>query len=77
MVETPFALQAARDLSHAPCGDKKSKDLPAGAVKVLDVREPRQQKAGKKCAQRKHDAAHERLLPKMDEGKARPHNFLL
>jgi hypothetical protein len=47
------------------------------ATKILNVRKPRQQQARNECTQRQHDAAHERLLPKMNECEARPHNSLL
>ena len=77
MVQTPFALKAARDLSRAPRGCEERGELPVRATKILNVREARQQQAGDEGTQRKHDAAHKRFLPNVDDGESGPHNSLL
>jgi len=77
MVEAPLALKATGNLCHTPPAREKSSELPARSMKILNVREPRKQQAGNESTQREHDAAHERLLPKVDESEAGPHNSLL
>lgn len=75
MVEAPSALQAAGGFRHSPSGDKEGKDLPMGAVQVLDVGESREPQAGQEGAEGEDDGASEGLMPEVKDGEAKMHDF--
>lgn len=63
MVEVPSALEATKGLDQAPGCDQERKELPIGAVQIVDIREAGETEAGRKGAEREEDGAGEGFLP--------------
>jgi len=74
VVEAPFALKAAGRFCHAPGGNQQSKNLPPGAVKILNVRKACKAEAGGKGSERKEYGTHERFLAHAEDQEEVMHN---
>lgn len=60
-------LQAAGCLHHGPAGKRNGKNLPARAVKILEVGETGHAQAGRKCGKSQQNAARQRPLTNPEE----------
>lgn len=59
VVQTPFAMQAADSLGHAPGSKEEGYDLPMRSVQVFNAGEAGKSQACDERAHREHDGAYQ------------------
>lgn len=57
VIKIPALAHAAQRFHHSPAGERHGKNLPMGAMQIVDIRKAGQAQAGKKRTESEQDAA--------------------